>query len=148
MKIYLGADHRGFNLKETLKKWLSRKGFSVFDFGTNSKNSVDYPDFAWPVAEKVSREKNSRGIVICGSGQGTAIVANKAKNVRAALVWTIKGAKETREHNDTNVLSLPADFISALLAQKIVKSWLSTPFSNESRHQRRLKKIRQIEKHG
>ncbi|MBI4029856.1 ribose 5-phosphate isomerase B [Candidatus Berkelbacteria bacterium] len=145
MKIYLGADHRGFELKEVLKKWLSKKGFLIFDFGTNSRDSVDYPDFAWPVAQKISKNKNSRGIVICGSGQGTAIVANKAKNVRAALVWTIKGAKETREHNDTNVLSLPADFVKASLAKKIVEMWLDTSFSNQARHKRRLNKIKKLE---
>ncbi len=145
MKIYLGADHRGFELKEVLKKWLSKKGFLIFDFGTNSRDSVDYPDFAWPVAQKISKNKNFRGIVICGSGQGTAIVANKAKNVRAALVWTIKGAKETREHNDTNVLSLPADFVKASLAKKIVEMWLDTSFSNQARHKRRLNKIKKLE---
>lgn len=148
MKIYLGADHRGFKLKEVLQQFLSHKGYEIVDFGTYSEEPVDYPDFSLPVAKKVARDKNSRGIVICGSGQGTAIVANKIKGIRAAATWNVKSAKETRQDNDSNVLSLPSDFIDDNLAKKIVSTWLKTSFSGKERHKRRIAKIKQIEKNA
>jgi ribose 5-phosphate isomerase B len=138
--LALGADHAGFELKEFLKKYLTEKGFDIIDFGTDSNKSVDYPDFAHPVAKAVNDFKIETGILICGSGNGVNIVANKYPNVRAALCWGTKLAELARRHNNANILSLPARFISFEEAIKIVDLFLSTTFEGE-RHQLRIDKI-------
>lgn len=138
--LALGADHAGYELKEFLKKYLTEKGFDIIDFGTDSNKSVDYPDFAHPVAKAVNDHKIETGILICGSGNGVSIVANKYPNVRAALCWKTELADLARRHNNANILSLPARFISFEDAIKIVDLFLSTTFEGE-RHQLRIDKI-------
>ena len=138
--LALGSDHAGFELKELLKKYLTEKGFELKDFGTDSTKSVDYPDFAHPVAKVVNDHTFETGILICGSGNGVNIVANKYPNVRAALCWTTEIAELARRHNNANILSLPARFISFEEAIKIVDLFLSTSFEGE-RHQLRIDKI-------
>ncbi len=151
MKIYIGTDHAGFELKEELKKFLKDLGCEVVDKGAYEFNKEDdYPDFILPVvkavAEDIARDLDSRGIVIGGSGQGEAIVANKVKNIRAAVVYDEYSARMSREHNDANIVSLGTRTLSADKAKKLVKLWLETPFSNEERHKRRIEKIKTIEK--
>ncbi|HDY68276.1 MAG: ribose-5-phosphate isomerase [Candidatus Scalindua sediminis] len=151
MKIYIGTDHAGFELKEELKKFLKDLGCEVEDKGAYEFNREDdYPDFILPVvkavAEDIARDLDSRGIVIGGSGQGEAIVANKVKNIRAAVVYDEYSAKMSREHNDANIVSLGTRTLTADKAKKLVKLWLETPFSNEERHKRRIEKIKTIEK--
>jgi len=147
MVIYLGADHRGFKLKEYLKDFLKNEGFEIVDLGNDHYDeNDDYPDFAKLVAEKVSRGfENSRGIVICGSGVGVDVVVNKFPNVRGALVANPDQAFDSRNDVNANVLALAANFLEEETVKKIVRVWLSTPFSEEPRHQRRLSKISQIE---
>ncbi len=150
MKIYIGTDHAGFELKEELKKFLEDLGCEVEDKGAYEFNREDdYPDFILPVvkavAEDIARDLDSRGIVIGGSGQGEAIVANKVKNIRAAVVYDEYIARMSREHNDANIVSLGTRTLSADKAKKLVKLWLETPFSNEERHKRRIEKIKTIE---
>lgn len=145
--IYLGADHRGFKLKEEIKRYLKTLSFAYQDFGNKIIDpNDDYPDFAKKVAEKVSQNSKERGILFCGSGVGMAIVANKFKNVRAVLGFNEKVAQMSREHNDSNVLSLPTDFLSLKETKKIVKTWLKTKFSQDGRHKKRLRKIKSLEK--
>ncbi len=147
MKIYIGTDHAGFELKEALKKYLAEIGHEVEDKGAFSLNlEDDYPDFIRPVAEAVAADpENTRGIVLGGSGQGEAMTANRLKGVRAAVYYG--GEREiiklSREHNNANILSLGARFISAEEAKEAVKLWLDTPFSGEARHIRRIEKIDQ-----
>ena len=141
--IYLGADHRGYNLKEDIKKFLTVSGYGFTDMGnfTHDPND-DYTDFAKLVAEKVSQNpETDKGILICGSGVGVDITANKFHGVRSALADDIETAKQSREHDDTNVLSLPADEVNFELAKKIVTVWLATPFSNGEKYKRRIDKI-------
>ncbi len=141
--IYLGADHRGYNLKEGIKKFLTESGQSFEDMG-NFKHDPndDYTDFAKLVAQKVSEKPNEhKGILICGSGVGVDITANKFHGVRSALADDIETAKQSREHDDTNVLSLPSDEVDFDLAKKIVFTWLSTPFSNGEKYKRRIDKL-------
>lgn len=143
--IYLGADHRGYNLKEDIKKFLAESGQSFEDMG-NFKHDPndDYTDFAKLVAGKISQNPEAdKGILICGSGVGVDIVANKFHGVRSALADDIVTAKQSREHDDTNVLSLPADEVDFDLAKKIVSAWLSTPFSNGEKYKRRIDKMEQ-----
>jgi ribose 5-phosphate isomerase B len=140
MKIALGADHKGYPYKEKVKRFLQEKGHQVLDFGTFSEESVDYPDFALKVAEAVSKGEAERGILFCWSGIGMSISANKVKGIRAALCLNEEMAKLSRQHNDSNVLSLSAKFIREEELLKIVEVWLNTPFE-EGRHQRRLDKI-------
>lgn len=145
--IYIGADHRGFKLKETLKSYLQTLNYSSEDLGAIVYDqNDDYPDFALQVAQKVAENPDeNRGILICGSGVGVDIVANKIKNICSALCFDINQAKSSRNDDSANVLSLPADFISEDLAKKIVKTWLETPFSSLERYVRRIKKIKEIE---
>ncbi len=140
MKVVVGADHRGFALKENLKRWLAARGHEVIDFGTSDAESVDYPDYAFKVAGAVARHQAERGILICSTGIGMSIAANKVGGVRAALVDSVKLARLSREHNDANVLCLGADFVSAALAQRIVGVWLRTGFAG-GRHARRVRKL-------
>src|SRR5438477_2018120 len=141
MKLALGSDHAGFAYKEAIKTMLAANGHIVRDFGTTSEAPVDYPDFVRPVAEAVARGEFDRGIVLGGSGNGEAMVANKVKGVRCALCWNLDTASWAREHNDANVLALGQRTISPELALEIVKVWLSTPFAG-GRH---LNRVRQIE---
>ena len=141
--IYLGADHRGFQLKEGVKIFLAENKYQFEDMGNFTYDpNDDYTDFAKLVAQKVSEKpQENKGILICGSGVGVDIVANKFKEVRSALADDIATAKQSREHDDTNVLSLPADEVDFALAQKIISAWLSTPFSNGEKYKRRIGKI-------
>ena len=150
MKIYIGTDHAGFELKEELKIFLENLGCEVEDKGAFEFNeSDDYPDFIFPVvksvAEDIVNDLDSRGIVIGGSGQGEAIVANKVKGIRAAVVYDEYSAEMSREHNDANIISLGNRTLSIGKAKDLVKLWLETPFSNEERHKRRIEKIKAIE---
>jgi ribose 5-phosphate isomerase B len=143
--VAIGADHGGFELKEMLKADLAAMGYEVIDVGTNSKETVDYPDFAHDVARLVSIGKAWRGIMIDGAGIGSCIVANKVPGVRAGMAYDYSSALNSREHNDTNVLTLGAGLIGVNLAKQITSAWLSTNFSG-GRHERRVNKIATIEK--
>jgi ribose 5-phosphate isomerase B len=143
--VAIGADHGGFELKEILKPDLAAMGYEVIDVGTNSKESVDYPDFAHDVARLVGTGKAWRGIMIDGAGIGSCIVANKVPGVRAGMAYDYSSALNSREHNDTNVLTLGAGLIGVNLAKQIVTVWLSTNFGG-ARHERRVNKIATIEK--
>jgi ribose 5-phosphate isomerase B len=144
MKIALGADHAGFELKEKIKQHLTQNGFEVDDRGTNSTDSVDYPDFARAVGEEVAEQHAHRGVLVCGSGIGMSMAANKVPGIRAAKVDTETEAQLSREHNDANVLALGARMIDEPTALRIVDRWLSTAFAG-GRHQRRVEKINEIE---
>jgi len=143
--IALGADHGGFSLKESIKTFLEKEGYPVEDCGTYSTEAVDYPDFAYAVAIKVSEGKVWRGIVIDGAGIGSCMVANKVPGVRAAMCYDHATALNSREHNDANVLTLGAGLIGPNLATQIVQTWLTTDFAG-GRHSRRVEKIMAIEK--
>src|ERR1700688_2489618 len=130
MKIALGSDHAGFRYKEKVKELLGTIGHEVKDFGTFSEGPVDYPLFIRPAAEAVARGECERGIVLGGSGNGEAIVANKVHGIRRALCWNLETARLAREHNDSNVLSLGERMITEELALEIVKVWLATPFAS------------------
>ena len=138
--IAIGCDHAGFEMKEYLKSRLSESGYSLKDFGTDSAESMDYPDIAHPLARAVNEGRYKYGIVICGSGVGMCIVANKYPGVRAALVWEEEIARLSRQHNDANIISLPARFISNEQAVKFAEIFLNTDFEG-GRHQRRVEKI-------
>lgn len=144
-KIAIGADHGGFGLKEKIKKILVKKRYSVWDAGTDSEKSCDYPLYGFAVAEKVSRGQSWRGIVICKSGIGMSMIANKLPGVRAALCSSLKDAVSSREHNDANVLVLGANKVSAASAVNMVKAWLETDFL-KGRHLRRVREITKLEK--
>jgi ribose 5-phosphate isomerase B len=139
-KIAIGGDHAGFDYKQGLKKWLDSNGYESKDFGTYSQESADYPDFAHPVAEAVEKKQFDLGILICGSANGVAIVANKHQGVRAAICWNEELATLSRQHNNANVLCLPARFISLELATKIADRFLHENFEG-GRHERRVNKI-------
>lgn len=143
--VAIGADHGGFEMKEALKPELSSLGFEIQDMGTNSKEAVDYPDFAHAVAQAVSSGKAWRGIMIDGAGIGSCIVANKVPGVRAGMAYDYSSAVNSREHNDTNVLTLGAGLIGINLAKQIVKTWLTTEFAG-GRHMPRLDKIKSVER--
>jgi ribose 5-phosphate isomerase B len=137
MKIAIGSDHAGFEYKEKIKILLGELGHEVQDFGTFSAQPVDYPLFIRPVAESVARGEHERGIVLGGSGNGEAMVANKVPGIRCALCWNIDTARLAREHNDSNVLSLGQRMMPEEVALEIVKVWLITPFAG-GRHARRI----------
>ncbi len=146
MKVYLAADHGGFNLKETLKAYLQTQGYEAVDEGAHTLDPADdYPDFMYPAAQKIGSDLDARGIFLCRSGAGAAIVANKVRGVRAVVAHTVDEAKHAREHNDANVVSLSSDSLSAEESRDIVSVFLGTSFSGEERHLRRLKKILKIE---
>ena len=145
MRIAIGTDHAGYSLKELLKSRLSQEGHEVIDLGTGSEEAVDYPDFICPTAELVALGQSDRGIVLGGSGQGEAIAANKVPGVRAALCNDLFTARLSREHNNANVLSMGARVVGTELAWAIVSAWLSTPFSDDERHMRRIGKITAVE---
>lgn len=139
-KIAIGCDHAGFPYKDAIKAMLSEHGIEVLDFGTDSLDSVDYPDFVHPVAEKVENQEVDFGIVLCGSGNGASMTANKHQGVRSALCWSVEIVKLAREHNNANILSLPVRFITEEAALESVKVFLSTPFEG-GRHERRINKM-------
>jgi ribose 5-phosphate isomerase B len=145
IKIALGADHAGYEEKEKLKKTLDELGVQYEDFGTVSTDSVDYPDYARKVGEAVAHGPYDQGLLVCGSGTGMAIAANKVPGVRAAVAWNEEIARLAREHNDANVLSLAARYTTPEENEKIVRAWFGAHFDG-GRHQRRVDKIREIEK--
>ena len=138
--IALGSDHAGFVYKETIKKSLTQKGITVIDFGTNSADSADYPDFAHPVANAVEKGEVSLGVLVCGSGNGVCMTANKHAGIRAALCWNEELASLARQHNNANVLCLPARFVSEEKAISILDTFLNASFEG-GRHERRVCKI-------
>lgn len=145
MKIALGSDHGGYELKETIKKHLVEKGYNVMDFGTDTEGSCNYPDFALAVAEAVAKEDYERGILICGTGIGISIAANKVPGIRCALVSDSFSARATRQHNDSNVLALGGRVIGVGLALELVDIWLEEEFQG-GRHKDRIDLISEIEK--
>jgi ribose 5-phosphate isomerase B len=144
MQIGLACDHGGFELKEELKAFLKSRGVEPVDMGAFSEDSVDYPDFGVLVAEKVSRGEFQKGILICGTGIGMSIVANKFPRIRAALANDLYSSRCSREHNDANILIIGGRIVGKELAREIVKVWLETPFAG-GRHKRRLEKIEALE---
>ena len=140
MKIAIGNDHAGTEYKNAIVRYLENEGYTVKNYGTNSGDSVDYPDFIHPVAEAVSNNEVDFGIIICGSGNGASMTANKHQKVRSALCWTKEITALAREHNDANILSIPARYTSEPQAVEMVKTFLETPFEG-GRHQRRVDKI-------
>jgi len=146
MKIAIGCDHRGYEAKELIKSHLQRGGHEVIDFGANESKSCDYPDFAIPASVAVRDQEAQRGILICGSGLGMVMTANKIKGIRAALCHDELMAQMSRSHNDANVLCLPAMLVNEPLITKIVDTWMKTDFAEgESRHQRRVAKMMEAE---
>jgi ribose 5-phosphate isomerase B len=145
MQIGLACDHGGFELKEELNAFLKSLGVEPIDMGTFNEDSVDYPDFGVLVAEKVSRGELEKGILICGTGIGMSIVANKFPRIRAALANDLYSSRCSREHNDANILIIGGRIVGKELAKEIVKVWLETPFAG-GRHRRRLEKIEALEK--
>lgn len=145
MKVAIGSDHAGFELKEIISNMVKNMGYEVIDMGTGSSCSVDYPDYAEAVAKAVSNGTVERGILICGTGIGMSIVANKFKNVRAALCNDLFTAKMSRLHNDANILCIGGRVVGKDLAMEIVNVWFNTPFEG-GRHSRRLEKINLIER--
>jgi ribose 5-phosphate isomerase B len=137
MRIAIGSDHAGFQYKEKIREFLEGQGHSVTDFGTHSEEPVDYPLFIRPVAEAVARGEFERGVVLGGSGNGEAIVANRVKGIRCALCWSADSARLGRQHNNANVISLGQRMISSDAALELVKIWLETPFEG-GRHQHRI----------
>ena len=146
MKISVGCDHGALELKNALVAHLNKKGYEVKDFGTYTPDSCDYPEFAEAAAKAVASGECDRGIVLCTTGIGVSITANKVKGVRCALLTDTMTARLTREHNDTNMMALGAGVVGPMLAMQIVDTWLETPFSGEPRHQRRIDKLMAVEK--
>lgn len=146
MKIAVACDHGAVEYKEIMKEMLIQQGHEVEDFGTNSLDSCDYPDFAYACAKSVADGRNERGIVLCGTGIGVSITANKVDGVRCALCSEPVSAKLTREHNDSNVLAMGQRVIGVEMMKEIVNVWINTPFSKDARHQRRIDKVMAIEK--
>ncbi len=138
--IYIGCDHAGFPYKQALIELLTQKGYQVEDQGTHAENSVDYPDYVHPVAQAVQSGTAKLGIIMCGSGNGVAMTANKYKGVRAAICWEKELAELARQHNDANIISIPVRFVSQELALEMIKTFLDTDFEG-GRHQRRVSKI-------
>ena len=145
MKIIMGCDHGGFELKETLKKVLIEKGYEVEDYGIHKQERVDYPDYAQKVGEAIASGKGDQGILICGTGIGMAVAANKINGIRAVNAINTQFAELCREHNDANMMALGAGFVGELLALEIVDTFLDTPFSNGERHKRRIEKLMAVE---
>jgi RpiB/LacA/LacB family sugar-phosphate isomerase len=145
MRIALGSDHAGYQLKEHLASWLAESGHAVYDLGTHSTDPVDYPDYAAAVAQAVLDGRADRGIVVCGSGAGAAVAANKLHGIRASVAHDIYTAHQMVEHDDVNVLCLGSRVIGEALAEDLVSTFLEARFSREDRHVRRLEKIRSLE---
>jgi len=147
MRVALGCDHRGYEAKELIKNLLQRSGHEVIDFGTDGSKSCDYPDYAIPASLAVSRGEAERGILVCGSGIGMSITANKIRGIRAALCHDEMTAQMSRKHNDANVLCLPAMLVNDLLITRMVESWMSSEFEG-GRHIRRVEKMMSAEQFG
>ena len=145
MKIAIGCDHGAFDLKNAVVKHLQGKGHEVVDFGTYSLDSCDYPDYAKAAAEAVASGECEKGIVLCTTGIGISIAANKVKGIRCALLSDPLSARMTREHNDTNMMALGAGIVGKNLALEIVDTWVGTEFSGEAKHQRRIDKVMALE---
>ena len=141
MNIIISNDHAGVELKNKVKDYLESKGYNLKDFGNNDGESVDYPDIIHPLAKEISENNDSKGIIMCGTGNGVSMVANKYEGVRAGLCWSKEIAELIRKHNNANILSLPARFISIKEALEIVKVFLETDFEEGGRHERRVNKI-------
>ena len=146
MKISIACDHGALTLKNTVAEHLRRQGHEVLDFGTHTLDSCDYPDFAAPAAQAVAQGTCDRGIVLCTTGIGVSIAANKVRGVRCALLSDLMSARLTREHNDTNMMALGAGVVGQMLALQIVDTWLGTEFSGGDRHARRIEKVMALEK--
>lgn len=144
MKVAIASDHGGVNIREEIKKLMDEMGIQYEDFGCDCGTSVDYPDYALPVAEKVAKGEFDRGILICGTGIGMSIAANKVKGIRCALVHDLFSAKATREHNDSNMLAMGERVIGPGLAREIAKVWLTTDYEG-GRHENRVGKIKKYE---
>ena len=145
MRIAIGCDHGALDLKNTLVKHLEERGFEVKDFGTYTAASCDYPDFAGAAAKAVASGACDKGIVLCTTGIGVSVAANKVKGIRCALLSDLMTARLTREHNDTNMMAMGAGVVGTMLALKIADTWLDTPFSGDARHQRRIDKVMALE---
>lgn len=145
MKIAIACDHGGYRLKEVLKASMIAQGYEVIDFGTNSEDSVDYPDYAYKAAKAVADQECERGVVVCGTGIGVSIVANKVDGIRCALVHDMFSAKATRQHNDTNMIAMGGRVIGEGLALDILNTWLHTDYEG-GRHDQRIEKMMAIEK--
>ena len=145
MKIAIGCDHGALDLKNVVVKHLEKQGHTVKDFGTYTLDSCDYPDFAAPAAKAVASGECEKGIVLCTTGIGVSIAANKIDGVRCALLSDVWSAKMTRLHNDTNMMALGAGVVGQMLALQIIDIWLETPFSGNERHQRRIDKVMALE---
>ena len=145
MKVAIGCDHGALDLKIAVIKHLEKKGIEVVDFGTNSLDSCDYPDFAAPAAKAVASGECDKGIVLCTTGIGVSITANKIKGIRCALLSDVMSARMTREHNDTNMMAIGAGVVGQMLALQIVDTWIGTEFSHEAKHQRRIDKVMALE---
>jgi ribose 5-phosphate isomerase B len=145
MRIAVGSDHAGYNLKEHLASWLAESGHAVYDLGTHTGDPVDYPDYAASVAQAVLDGRADRGIIVCGSGAGASIAANKLRGIRAAVAHDSYTAHQMVEHDDVNVLCLGSRVIGEALAEDLIKTFIDATFSREDRHVRRLDKIRALE---
>ena len=145
MRIALGSDHAGFSLKEHLASWLAESGHAVYDLGTHNSDPVDYPDYSAAVAQAVLDGRADRGIIICGSGAGAAVAANKLNGIRASVAHDVYTAHQMVEHDDVNVLCLGSRVIGTAVAEDLVEAYLGAKFSREDRHLRRLDKIRALE---
>ena len=146
MKIAIGCDHGALALKNKLVQHLQEQGYEVKDFGTYTLDSCDYPDFAAAAARAVASGECEKGIVLCTTGIGVSIAANKIKGIRCALLSDLMTARMTREHNDTNMMAMGAGVVGEMLALKIADTWLGTPFSGDERHQRRIDQVMALEK--
>ena len=146
MKIAIGCDHGALDLKNKVIAHLTAKGYEVVNFGTDTLDSCDYPDYAAPAAKAVASGECDKGIVLCTTGIGVSIAANKVDGIRCALLSDVMSARMTREHNDTNVMAIGAGVVGQMLAWEIVDTWLGTEFSGEARHQRRIDKVMALEK--
>lgn len=138
--VPIAADHAGFELKEHLKKYLENKGFEIKDFGCYSQDSIDYPDVIHPIANEINNGEYEFGFIMCGSGNGVSMVANKYPNIRCALCWNAEISALAKKHNNANIIALPARFISVKEAEQVIDSYLSSEFEG-GRHQRRIEKI-------
>ncbi|MFN0118021.1 MAG: ribose 5-phosphate isomerase B [Elusimicrobiota bacterium] len=145
LKIALGVDHAGFEMKDKLINFLKLEGHKIVDFGTDSQESCDYPDISSKVARAVASKKCDRGILMCGTGIGMSIAANKIKGARAAVVWSVDTAQLASQHNWANILCVGSRFHKLSVIKKMVKTWLSTPWEISGRHERRIGKIRKLE---
>ena len=146
MKIAIACDHGALALKNTVKAHLEKKGYEMVNFGTDTLASCDYPDYAGPAAKAVASGECEKGIVLCTTGIGVSIVANKVDGVRCALLSDVMSARLTREHNDTNMMAIGAGVVGQMLALEIIDTWLGTEFSHNERHQRRIDKLMAYEK--